>query len=382
MNKKKILIFVDWYVPAFKAGGPVRSVYNLVTQLADDYDFYIVTGDRDLGDVDPYLKIKFNEWQEIGSSKVMYLSKDKQKLKNFKSLIKEIDPAIVYLNSLFSFTFTLQPLWLKKKFPQIKFILAPRGMLGKGSLELKRRKKEVFIGLARLIKLYSGIFWHVTNEKEEREVKKAFGNQNNIVIADNMATCPKFALSELIPLKTIDFNQKRFLFVGRISRVKNVKKLIHWFLAVSSQSDHITLDIVGTIEDKNYFQEIEALVSANDNISVYGAIHPDELAEIYAKAHFFCLPTRHENYGHVIIEALSYACPVIISKRTPWRKLKSKNIGWDISLDKPEQFIAVMEECIEMDQERYLEMSESAFSFAQEHINRSELQNAYRKLLS
>lgn len=382
LGKKKVLIFVDWYVPAFKAGGPVRSIYNLVTRFADDYEFYIITGDRDLGDEVPYHKIKFNEWQEMGKSKVIYLSRDQQKLKTFKTFIQEIDPAIVYLNSLFSFTFTLQPLWLKKKFPKIKFILAPRGMLGKGSLELKKKKKEVFIGLARLIKLYGGIVWHVTNEKEKREVEKAFGMQNNIVIADNMATRPMFNLAELNLMKRADFEQKRFLFVGRISRVKNVEKLVHWFLAASSKNDKIRLDIIGSIEDQNYYQEIVALIADNDNISINGAIHPDDLAEIYAKAHFFCLPTRHENYGHVIIEALSYSCPVIISQRTPWRKLESKNIGWDVSLDRPENYISILEKCIEMDQETYLQMSESAYNFAQEHINRSDLKNAYRKLLS
>ncbi len=47
MSKPQVLVFIDWYKPYFKAGGPVRSMVNLVDHLADRIDFHIVTGDRD-----------------------------------------------------------------------------------------------------------------------------------------------------------------------------------------------------------------------------------------------------------------------------------------------------------------------------------------------
>jgi len=28
-DKKKILVFIDWYLPGYKAGGPVRSMANI-----------------------------------------------------------------------------------------------------------------------------------------------------------------------------------------------------------------------------------------------------------------------------------------------------------------------------------------------------------------
>ena len=38
----KILVFIDWYKPAYKAGGPISSVYNLTELLGDEIQFYIV----------------------------------------------------------------------------------------------------------------------------------------------------------------------------------------------------------------------------------------------------------------------------------------------------------------------------------------------------
>ena len=42
MSKKKILVFVDWYLPGFKAGGPIRSCANLISHFSNEYDFFVL----------------------------------------------------------------------------------------------------------------------------------------------------------------------------------------------------------------------------------------------------------------------------------------------------------------------------------------------------
>ena len=49
----------------------------------------------------------------------------------------------------------------------------------------------------------------------------------------------------------------------------------------------------------------------------------------------FFLPTRGENFGHVIAEALSVGTPVLISDQTPWRKLAAVGLGHDLPLAVP-----------------------------------------------
>lgn len=381
-DKPRVLIFVDWYVPAFKAGGPIRSVYNMVKQLSDHFQFYIATGDRDLGDDKPYPNINFDQWNHFSGAEVKYLSAKNQKIKTFRKIIEEVNPDTIYLNSLFSFNFSLIPLWLKKKFPDVKFVLAPRGMLGKGALEIKKRKKEVFIGISRIIKLYKGLVWHATFEGEKNEIQKVFGKDNTVIIAGNVATKPQFTFKNIIKLKLAGFKMKKFLYVSRISRKKNVELLINWFLELTKIHSNIKLKIIGNEEDKTYFEELKKSIKDSKHIKLHKALHPDELAKYYAEAHFFCLPTRHENFGHVIIEALSYGCPVIISNRTPWRKLQEKEIGWDIPLDKPQLFKEALESCILMDETTYLHRSEKASMFAHDYIFESDLNKKYIKLLS
>ena len=54
MSKKKILIFIDWYLPGYKAGGPIQSVANLVANLKEEFEFSIVTRDTDYCEKLPY----------------------------------------------------------------------------------------------------------------------------------------------------------------------------------------------------------------------------------------------------------------------------------------------------------------------------------------
>ena len=381
-NKSRILIFVDWYVPAFKAGGPIRSVYNLISKFKTDYEFYVITSDRDLGDTEPFLNIETNKWTDVEGVQVMYLSPENNKIKRIRMLITEINPHIIYLNSLFSFNFSLIPLWLKKNYPDTKYILAPRGMLGKGALNIKKKKKEVFIVLARLVKLYKGIVWHATNELEKKQIFNTFGKQSTVIVADNIASSPLYPEEEILKRKINDLDVKRFLFVGRITRIKNVDLMILWFQALDKDHQNYTLDIYGSSEDEKYHNELLELIGDNSKIQLHKEVHHVELNEIYGRSHFFFLPTKGENFGHVIIESLSYGCPVIISDKTPWRKLEQMGIGWDLSLDKPEIFIETIKQCIEMKEQDYLPYTLKAFNFAQNYINRRILITAYRKLLS
>lgn len=73
ISKPKILTFVSYYLPGYKAGGPLRTIANMVEHLGNDFEFWIVTRDRDLGDTVPYADVIINEWNDVHGAKVFYL---------------------------------------------------------------------------------------------------------------------------------------------------------------------------------------------------------------------------------------------------------------------------------------------------------------------
>src|SRR5690606_35103286 len=149
MNKKSILVFCAYYLPGYKAGGPIRSIANMVESLSDDYDFYIVTKDRDSFDQESYPNILVDQWNKVGKANVFYTS-PKFNYKQIKNLLNEKKYYRLYLNSFFSIWFSLIPFLLNSfnKNKTIRTIIAPRGEFSEGALELKSLKKQLFIKTA------------------------------------------------------------------------------------------------------------------------------------------------------------------------------------------------------------------------------------------
>ena len=98
--KKKILIITGRYLPGYKDGGPVRSIKNLTDYLGDEYDFYILTCDRDHGDTESYSNIKVNDWNQVGKAKVFYVPPKGFKFGVIKNLSSQVD--LVYVCGCFS----------------------------------------------------------------------------------------------------------------------------------------------------------------------------------------------------------------------------------------------------------------------------------------
>ena len=67
-----ILVFLSSYLPGNKAGGPIRTIANMVESLSDVNQFKIITYDRDLGDFVPYQSIIQDTWNRYGKAFVYY----------------------------------------------------------------------------------------------------------------------------------------------------------------------------------------------------------------------------------------------------------------------------------------------------------------------
>lgn len=365
MNKPKVVIFIDWFIPAFKAGGPVKSVFNIIENFCQDVDFYVITSDRDFGDNSAYSNVLLNQWVKNENYLVIYLSPENQNTNFYSELIEQIKPNKVYFNSLFSSPFTLIPLKLmKSKFPKIEIILAPRGMLGQGALAIKKNKKKVFLTVSKMLGWFKGITWHASTEQERDEIKLHFGKNARVKIAENLGAIPK----------NIDRSNNKqkgrlsLLFVSRISTKKNLLFILEC-LNTTELKNNIDLSIVGPKEDEEYSKLCEDYAIKNGiDTKFLGGKTPEELKIIYSDHDLFILPTQHENYGHVIIEAMSFGTPVLLSKNTPWLNLESKQVGFDLDLN-VNLFREKLVYFRDLTNDEWLVHSDAAMNFAKEQIN-------------
>jgi glycosyltransferase involved in cell wall biosynthesis len=379
-SKKKILILSDWFDPAYKAGGPIRSAVNLVNQMKHEFDFFILTTDRDLNDTKAMEGIISNKWIDYSPGvRICYCSSANLHLKNLKEHIDSINPYAIYLNSMFSKKFTIYPLWLKRTNRiSSKVVVAPRGMLKSTALDFKRRKKKIFLSLFKWMRIQQYVSFHATDEQEKSDVIKQIGSDVNVSIIPNFPS----SQGELSLPADKQKGSLKILFVGRIHPIKGLDVLLN---ALKSVKLNIRLTIVGNPEDISYRNSCRKIAdSLPGNIQVaFVNVQPHRnINQLIRDNHLFCLPTKGENFGHAIFEALSIGRPVLISDQTPWRNLSIHKAGWDISLNNQKKFAEIIEHCALTDSDEFNEWCVGAWQFCKKYIESLSLKQDYLKLFS
>ena len=135
-------------------------------------------------------------------------------------------------------------------------------------------------------------------------------------------------ISELVERETNKKRKKALLF-SRIHEKKGLLELVESWKEVNNTD--WTLEIYGPISDQKYLQSVIATIkkyNLEDCIKIYKPyFDKKKKEEILKSADCFLLPSKSENFGMSIIEALSYGLPVLTTTETPWKKLGEINAG-------------------------------------------------------
>ncbi len=375
-RKRRILIFIDWFLPGFKAGGPVRSIANLTEHFNFNLDFYIITRNTEYLEHIPYPNIISDTWCKFSHGvKVYYCSKGNTSLKKWSVLIKEVEPDTVYINGIYSLWFSVLPVIAAKLQRVPRILVAPRGMLANSAINVKKGRKIFFLKLARLAGLYKNVYWHVTNEGEQTSLKNIFGYKTECFIAPNL---PKKVLAPSVELIKTKGNLQ-LCSMARISPEKNSLFAIECLSEIKSDLN-IVFDLYGQVYNEPYWATCEKLISRmpkNVSVNYRGVVKPEKVSETLGKYHALFLPSCGENFGHVILESFMAGRPVIISDQTPWVGLNEKMAGWDISLSSTENFSDIIEKFAEIDQAGFDKLCNGALKLASEIVNNANVKNAY-----
>lgn len=379
-EKKKILVFVDWYLPGYKAGGPIRSVANMCSRLRHLYDFRIVTADTDLHDTTPYPGIPSGRWTTgPDGTPVLYLAARERTSARIRQIITEERADIIYLNSVFSKAFTLYPLLVRKKyFPGRTVALAPRGMLGQGALDIKPLKKKLFLTWARFSGLFHQVRWHASSAAEAAEISKVFGRQATIFTALNMS--PERKLETVRRKKEPD--SLRLVFLSRISHKKNLTGALKLVAQLPAHL-RVVFDIYGPAEEPEYWKTCEALMAQLPRhiaVQYHGAVANSDVHRVLQQYHVSILLTFHENFGHSIVESLAAGCPVLLSDQTPWHQLSERKAGWEFPLNDENGPFTALVEAAKMDQATFDAWSDGALQLADYIINHPEAIQQHQQL--
>ena len=383
--KPVILVFTAGYVPGYRWGGPVRSIANLVHLLGDEYNFKIIAADRDLGVNNTYPGVVANVWSKVDKADVYYASPGSLGLAALSRILRHTHYDIIYLNGFFTYDFTIKPLILLRSrcVPKAPVIVAPRGEFSLGALGLKKIKKKTYILIAMLIKLYDDVLWQASSQYEADDIRRVLPKASistayPIVVAPDLVR--NHSHSELIKRKAKRRGELSLVFVSRLSSKKNLDGAIR---LLKDQEGDITFNIYGPYEDMEYYKQCQKLSSelvSNIKVVFHGPIEHGKVHEVLKHNDIFFFPTKGENFGHVILEALLAGCPVLLSDQTPWRNLEQLGVGWDIPLNAEKKFKDVIKYLVSLDELSYGEYSNKALQYSLLFIDNKEVLSQNREL--
>jgi len=179
---RNVIVTIPWFTPAYKAGGPVQSVLNMVNHICGPIKFEVITGDTDidgtfLKDVISNQPIVFNDYTQV-----VYLSKNDLYSSIKKKLINS-DADLIFINGIYSFYYNLMPLiFFKGK----RIVVSARGMLHPPALQQKWLKKKIYLLMLKPLLKFKNAEFHATDETEASHIEAVMGKSSKIWVVPNI----------------------------------------------------------------------------------------------------------------------------------------------------------------------------------------------------
>ena len=377
----KILILNPYYLPGYRSGGPQRTVENLVDYFGKRYDIYILTQDHDFGDTTRYEGIVTNTWTEVGDAKVMYVSTRDYQWKAIKKAYAQFD--VIYSCGLFERnTVALLLIHRFSSSHNKKVYIAPMGVFSEGAFYNKSHaKKRLFVSLYNFVGAFKNIKWSFTTSEEARMAER---------ILKRTINADEYIIAEDLPRK-VDFNRYRAIAADSakeagklnlvyISRIPPKKNLLYALELLSFEyNGQIAYDIYGVREDEKYWRACEEKMSGlpeNIHVNYRGELTPQQVVDTFSGYDAFLFPTKGENYGHIIYEALSAGCVPIISNLTPWKGECALAHG----LDDADAFREDIRRLMGMERRELIKLKNACIDYAESAYIKSTADTGYEKV--
>ena len=312
----RILHVVPTYLPAVRYGGPIVSVHGLCKGLAAlGHDVHVFTTPIDgAKDSDVTLgKPTSMDGVTVWYFPVPFL----RRLYYAPAMGAALHEVVRSFNVVHTHSVFLWPTWRAAREcckAGVPYVLSPRGMLVK---ELIRRKsafsKRAWIYGIERRNVENAAAVHATSAEEASQLGRfAFRLRGKIAVIPNGVELPPLG-----EVSTVDdsFGMPAapfIVFLGRISWKKGLDRLIRALHAVPS----VRLVVAGN-DEEGYTPRLQKLareIGVDGRLEFIGPVYGHRKTELLSRAALLALPSYSENFGNVVLEAMSVGCPVVVTE--------------------------------------------------------------------
>jgi len=235
------------------------------------------------------------------------------------------------------------------------YLITVSGMLYPAALQSKPLFKRLAAKLFQDKDLNNATVLQATCYQEYEYIRK-YGLKNPVAVIANPLELP----NELPVIKPSVESKIRIGFMGRFNPIKNIDILIEAWSKISKKNPDIAMELVLIGDgEKSYRESLQKQVKQHSltNVSFVGFLNGDEKEDMLNTLSYLVLPSKSENFGMVVTEALLRGIPVIASKGTPWGDLDEYSCGWWVDSD-VDTLASAMDNAIHLNEQTRVDMGQ------------------------
>lgn len=205
----------------------------------------------------------------------------------------------------------------------IPYVVSPHGMLLAEALARSRWRKRAIAATVVRRGLERARAVHVTSDAEVRAVMAIAPRARPVLIPWGVQLPPSDATERARGLVAG--------YLGRILPIKGVDLLVDAWAAIRPAGWRLRL--VGA-DPEGYATLLRRRIHAcglDDRVTIEPPLASEQTADFLERIGLLVLPSRSENFGLVVAEALGAGTPVLTTSATPWQQVVEQNAGWIVA---------------------------------------------------
>ena len=207
----------------------------------------------------------------------------------------------------------------------LNYIIQPHGLLDPFRMTKSYFIKSLFFKIIEQDNLSRAAALIVCSELERKSIQSCFGLERVFIAKNGVRSV------FLGPLRKIDKSirpRKTLLFLSQLIPVKGLDRLFEVIKDLEESLKDWDLIIAGNNNSPYAVSLQQKAKELKCKVEFVGAVFGKEKLKLYDTADCFILPSFNENFGIVVIEALSRELPVLTTQGTPWGELQDRNCGF------------------------------------------------------
>lgn len=309
-------------------GGTAVSITQLVNQLAKrgaDVAVFLLDGSNSADRLHPQIRVC--QCQSLASSNLSFVFRLRRDL----ATLGEFD--LVHMHGLWRLHYTQIDRFAHKQ--GLPVVLSTHGMLEPSALQHHGWRKRLGRRLYQDRVLKGVQCFHTTASSEADSIYRLGLRRPTAVIPWGIDV-PRQDPPRTIPCSRVG-DRRTALYLSRFHPIKGLDLLLRAWSAVEKSFPQWDLMLAG-YDENGYRAQLQALAGSlgiSQRVFFHGPLLSKEKEAAFADAEIFILPSRSENFGLAVGEALARGLPVITTTGTPWSNVADWGCGWYVEPSVP-----------------------------------------------